>query len=209
MRSIDRRALLTGAATALAVGPGRPLWAALPATPGQTEGPFYPTPEDLPADLDSDLVRIAGAVERAGGQVLHLSGRVTDQDGTPLGGALVEIWQCDINGRYRHHRDWSLFRDRDPFFQGYGKALTGPDGGYAFRTIRPVAYPGRTPHIHVKAHDPRGDSVLTTQIYVSGEGQNAADTLYRYLSAEQQRALTIDLTDRGDGELSGDFAIVL
>lgn len=209
MTSIDRRLLLAGAATSLAVGASRPLWAALPATPGQTEGPFYPRPEDLPGDLDSDLVRIAGAVKSAGGQVLHLTGRVTGQDGAALGGALVEIWQCDVNGRYRHHGDWSLFRDRDRFFQGYGKALTGPDGRYTFRTIKPVAYPGRTPHIHFKAHDPRGGPVLTTQMYVSGEGQNAADTLYRYLSAEQQRALTVDLTDRGDGELSGEFGIVL
>lgn len=209
MKTLDRRAVLAGTAGALALGGSRSLQAAMAVTPVQTEGPFYPRPEDLPGDRDADLVRVAGAVKQAGGRILHLTGSVTGRDGAPLAGALVEIWQCDANGRYLHGRDWSLFRDRDPDFQGYGKTLTGPDGRYAFRTIKPVPYPGRTPHIHFKVRDPRGGAVLTTQMYVAGEGQNDADTLYRYLSADQRKALTVALTEGAGGELEGDFRIVL
>lgn len=208
MRGLDRRFILAGAASALALAGSRPLRAAVP-TPGQSEGPFYPREEDFPADLDNDLVRITGAVEDAGGRLLHLTGSVTDPAGAPLDGALVEIWQCDVNGRYRHGRDWSLFRDRDPFFQGYGKAATGPDGRYAFRTILPVPYPGRPPHIHFKAHDPRDGSILTTQMYVAGDHRNVDDGSFGSLSAEQQKAVAVVMTEGDDRAFRGEFQIVL
>ncbi|MEM6934314.1 MAG: protocatechuate 3,4-dioxygenase, partial [Pseudomonadota bacterium] len=63
-------------------------------TPAQTAGPFYPPPDQRFADDDWDLVKIEGAVRQAGGEILHLSGRVLASDGSPLAGARVEIWQC-------------------------------------------------------------------------------------------------------------------
>src|SRR3712207_5916078 len=93
--------------------------AALPTTPRQTTGPFYPV--DWSGDVDADLVRVAGEAARAQGVVTHLRGRVLDARCAPVPGALVEIWQCDACGRYRHPRDRQ--DGRDPGFQGRGRAL--------------------------------------------------------------------------------------
>lgn len=205
--TLSRRSLLAAGAL-LPLGAG-PLAAAAIATPAQTEGPFYPRAQDLPDDRDNDLVRLAGTVADAGGEVLHLSGSVADRSGALLAGALVEIWQCDAEGRYIHGRDWSLSRGRDPAFQGYGKTLSDGAGRFAFRTIKPVAYPGRTPHIHFKLHHPGTGAVLTTQMYRAGEPQNRADGLYRRLSHEEQQALSVEFTQRPDGTFEGFFPMVL
>ena len=154
-RLIGRRALGIAAASSAALPAVVPRVAsaqaaALPATPRQTAGPFYPV--DWSGDVDSDLVRVAGEAARAQGTVTHLRGRVLDARGEPIGGAVVEIWQCDAFGRYRHPSDRA--DGRDAGFQGRGRMAAGPDGGFAFRTIRPVAYPGRTPHIHVAVAAP-------------------------------------------------------
>jgi protocatechuate 3,4-dioxygenase beta subunit len=163
----SRRTLLVGAAL-LAV-PARAAERVL--TPGQTEGPFYPVA--FPADMDNDLVRVTGQAARAMGQVTHLSGRVTDLQGRPKRGAVVEIWQCDANGIYRHPRAPGQERV-DSGFQGYGRVAVDGAGEYRFRTIRPVAYPGRTPHIHVAVTVP-GEGRLVTQVYVAGEPRNERD----------------------------------
>ncbi|MCC7275049.1 MAG: hypothetical protein IT561_20445, partial [Alphaproteobacteria bacterium] len=141
-----RRLLAAGGALALLAGTARwsaPAYAAAAATPQQTEGPFYPTA--LPLDADNDLVRVAGAAAAARGTVTHVAGRILDGDGRPLAGARVEIWQCDANGIYLHPGSGDQ-RRRDTGFQGFGTAVTATDGSYRFRTIRPVAYSGRTPH---------------------------------------------------------------
>jgi protocatechuate 3,4-dioxygenase beta subunit len=141
-------------------------WAAsLAPTPEQTPGPFYPSV--LPEDRDSDLVVIKGRDARAQGTVLLLSGRVTDTIGNPIGDALVEIWQADSYGRYLPPKDGAPGR-RDPNFQGYGQARTDTTGAYGFRTIRPVPYESRPPHIHFKITHPRYRP-LVTQMYVVGE----------------------------------------
>src|SRR6478736_4547837 len=116
-------------------------------TPSQTEGPFYP--DRLPLDTDNDLLVINDATTPAVGQVAHFSGRILDTRGTPVRNALVEIWQCDNNGAYLHTRSGNRER-RDANFQGFGRFLTGSAGEYYFRTIKPVPYPGRTPHIHLQ-----------------------------------------------------------
>jgi len=168
----DRRRLLTGMAAAAAAGVLSPLSAAaaLLPTPPQTEGPFYPL--TLPLDSDNDLVRVAGQAVSAAGTIAHVGGRVLDANGRAVSGARVEIWQCDANGRYHHVDDDNAAEDAG--FQGYGQTPTASDGGYRFRTIRPVAYPGRTPHIHFKISGNGFDS-LTTQLYVAGEPRNARD----------------------------------
>lgn len=156
-------------------------------TPPQTRGPFYPV--ELPADTDADLVRVRGAAADAMGIVAHLRGQVTDAAGGPLAGALVEIWQCDANGRYRHARapETHLFDTR---FQGYGRAMTDATGGYAFRTLRPVPYPGRTPHIHVQV-TPAAGRGLVTQLYVAGEPLNARDGLLNRITDPRARDAVI------------------
>src|SRR3954465_5918315 len=112
---------------------------------------------------------------------------------TPLSGATVENWQCDAHGRYLHPADTGK-RPRDSAFQGYGRMTSGADGAYRFRTIRPVAYPGRTPHIHF-AVSPPGRRQLITQMYVAGEPQNQSDSLYTSIHDGRQRAaVTVALT---------------
>ena len=144
--STSRRLLLAGAGASLL--PLRSALAAgLIATPQQTEGPFYPTA--FPTDMDNDLVQVRGQQARAMGTVLHLEGRVLDLNGKPVDGALVEIWQCDAQGIYDHPRQSGRDK-RDSAFQGYGRLLVKADGRYSFRTLKPVAYVGRSPHIHFK-----------------------------------------------------------
>lgn len=209
---LRRRDMLLGA-TAAMLAPSLPTPAAacshLVVTPGQTEGPFYPA--SLPADMDNDLVRVQGRKAQAMGQVTHVGGRILDRRGEPVRGAMVEIWQCDANGIYHHPRQPGLQR-RDTAFQGYGRTGVAADGRYGFRTIRPVAYPGRTPHIHFKVHVP-GAGRLTTQMYVAGERRNATDgVLNRIRNAEARESVIVDLQPADaiePGALLGTFDIVL
>lgn len=175
------------------------LWsrpAAARRTPAATEGPYYPTEPMRFTDADNDLVKIEGEATRAKGEVFVLKGRVFDRDGKPAAGARVEIWQCDANGRYLHSADPR--RDGyDTAFQGFGHVVTGDDGAYAFRTIKPVAYPGRTPHIHVKVID--GSRELTTQFYIKGHSLNRSDWLFRRMSRAEREAVSMTFTSGTDG----------
>lgn len=205
---LGRRSLIAGAGAALIGAPAmvRARTKVLTPTPAQSEGPFYPV--DLPLDRDNDLVAVSGAEARARGAVLHLSGRVLDRQGEPLPQALVEIWQCDWQGIYLHPRDHEQNR-RDAGFQGFGTATTDSEGRYRFRTIRPVAYAGRTPHIHFKVV--AGQSELTTQMYVAGDAGNARDFLYRGLG-EAAALVTVALepADQIESEsLAARFDIVI
>jgi len=209
---LPRRALVAGAGAMFIALPLRPsLLAASPlvVTPGQSEGPFYPVRH--PADADADLVRVQGQAAQAVGKVTHISGRILDKRGGLVPGAVVEIWQCDANGVYDHPDDRGQ-RRRDTAFQGYGRAQVDAAGRYAFRTIRPVAYPGRTPHIHFKVHAP-GAGRLTTQMYVAGEPRNAADGLLNSIRDRRAReSLIVRLDEAADiepGALKGTFDIVL
>src|SRR5436309_2000931 len=144
-------------------------------TPRQTEGPFYPT--KLPLDTDNDLLIINDAITPAVGTVTHLTGRILDAGGSPIRNAAVEIWQCDGNGVYLHSGSGNSEK-RDANFQGFGRFMTGSSGEYYFRTIKPVAYPGRTPHIHYKVKK-SGKELLTTQCYIKGYSGNDRDGVLR------------------------------
>lgn len=102
------------------------------ATPAQTEGPFYPVV--FPEDSDYDLLR-NGTLNYPEGQGVWLEGSVSDLAGRPVVGAQVEIWQCDHAGHYHHPGDGAR---ADRRFQGFGRVTVAADGGYRFRTIRPV-----------------------------------------------------------------------
>ena len=158
--------------------------AATELTPAMTEGPFYPERFDA---APSRSLRAAGL---GAGEPLMLEGRVGDAPGAPLAGARVEIWQCDALGRYRHSRDTAA-GPHDPGFAGFGWTTTDARGGYAFETIRPVRYPGRTPHIHLAVAAP--GRRLVTQVFVAGEPGNASDMLYRMLVARARERLTVAL----------------
>ena len=179
------------------------------ATPRQTAGPFYPT--QFPLDTDNDLVMLRGSAARAEGAVTHVMGRVLGPNGKPITNAVVEIWQCDARGRYLHPGDTGG-RPRDRAFQGYGRAVSDADGAYRFRTIKPVPYPGRTPHIHFAIQAPGGRK-LVTQMYVAGEPLNARDGLYQAIRDPRQRlAVTVRLDPANGieaGALPGQFDVTL
>jgi len=203
-----RRHLLHGIAAAAAGLLSSRARAALLPTPPQTEGPFYPP--KLPLDSDNDLVQVKGEPHAALGTVAHVVGRLLDLNGRPVAGARIEIWQCDANGRYLHPRD-SSGRPRDEGFQGYGQTLTAADGAYRFRTIKPVPYPGRTPHIHF-AISGRGFDKLVTQMYVAGDPRNATDMIYTAIDAAARDRVTVPLIAAPEIEanaLKGTFDIVL
>src|SRR6266550_7158097 len=177
-------------------------------TPKQTEGPFYP--DHLPLDTDNDLIIVNDGLTPAVGQITHLNGRILDARGHPIRNALVEIWQVDNNGVYLNSRD--THAARDPNFQGFGRFLTGSNGEYYFRTIKPVLYPGRTRHIHF-AIKMKGREKWTTQCYVKGEPQNERDGIYKEITAPKARAsVTVDFAPiKGSrvGELAARFDIVM
>jgi protocatechuate 3,4-dioxygenase beta subunit len=178
-------------------------------TPRQTEGPFYPN--KLPLDTDNDLLIINDAITPAVGTITHLSGRILDAHGEPVRNAQVEIWQVDNHAVYIH-TECPGQEKRDTHFQGFGRFLTGSTGEYYFRTIKPVPYPGRTPHIHFKVKQP-GKELLTTQLYIKGEPGNERDGIYRAIrDAKARESVTLEFAPvKGSriGEVAVRFDIVL
>ena len=178
-------------------------------TPPQTEGPFYP--DALPLDTDNDLLIVNDRITPAVGDVTHLSGRVLDRRGDPLRNVVVEIWQVDNHGAYLHPGSANQ-ETRDGNFQGFGRFLTGSTGEYYFRTIKPVPYPGRTPHIHFKVK--RSDrELLTTQCYVKDHAGNERDGILRGIRDLRAReSVLVDFAPVPGsriGELAVRFDIVL
>ena len=178
-------------------------------TPRQTKGPFYP--KILPLDSDNDLTRVEGRSDRAKGEVTDVSGRVLDERGRPIRKARVEIWQCDANGRYHHPRDTNGDLEPDDAFQGYGQFITDDEGAYRFRTIKPVPYPGRTPHIHFNVSG-EGIEPLSTQMYVKGEPGNRRDGIYNSVRDKVLRdsiTVVLESSAADAAVLEGSFDIVL
>ena len=194
-----RRFFTAGLGSALIL-PSRAFAATLATTPQQTEGPFYPV--GFPADADNDLVQVRGQAVQAMGTVLHLEGRVLDTNGRTMPGAQIEIWQCDAQGQYHHVGG----PEGDENFQGFGFVNTDAEGHYSFRTIKPVPYPGRTPHIHFTVLE-NNRRRLTSQMFIEGEPGNARDGLYRSLGADA-KGVTMKLESAGAG-LKGYLEIVV
>jgi len=164
-------------------------------TPGAGEGPFYPSTGMRFDDIDNDLVKISGRVEQAGGEIVRLKGRVLDRNSRPVESARVEIWQCDVNGRYLHRGD-SGGRSRDNAFQGFGHDVTNAGGEFTFRTIKPVPYTSRTPHIHLKVLV-AGKEQLTTQLYLADHPGNDRDWLYQRIPPQQRKLVTMHFKKTG------------
>ena len=206
----DRRGFLRGLTfgAALFYVPG--LFAEeLVRTPRQAEGPFYP--DKLPLDTDNDLLVINDGITPAVGEITWVSGKILDGRGQPVRNATVEIWQCDKNGAYLHSKTGNADK-RDPNFQGFGRYVTGSTGEYVFRTIKPVPYPGRTPHIHY-AVKIKGQEKFTTQCYIQGEPGNEKDGVLKAVKDPRDRAAIIvpfvPLKGSRIGELTAHFDIVL
>jgi protocatechuate 3,4-dioxygenase beta subunit len=204
---LDRRGFIVTTLAAAALALPKRGFAALTPTPKQTAGPFYPL--FLPLDSDADLVTIAGRPTPAQGIVTHVVGRVLDPGGGAIPSSRIEIWQCDALGHYHHPRDGG---GADPNFQGYGTTAADRDGFYRFRTIRPVAYPGRTPHVHFAVAGP-GFERFTTQMYVAGEPGNDGDFVLSRIRDPAERARVIVALERADavepGALLAKFDIVV
>jgi len=178
-------------------------------TPRQTSGPFYPLYDQV--DKDLDLTRMTGHDEPAAGEVIRVQGRVLDADCRPVAGALVDLWQADSNGRYSHPADPNPAR-RDPNFQGWGQVVTDAEGRYAFRTIKPAAYPlefldgrpderagYRTPHIHFRVSK-RGYREFSTQMYFADEALNDRDILLSRVPVAERPKLVIKPAPAKNGE---------
>lgn len=182
---VDRRTLLSygGLLGAGLVGSSSLARAATcDGTPTQTAGPFYPVV--FPTDGDMDLTFIQGHQHSAKGLLVIVEGRIQGTDCNPVAGAIVEIWQATASGRYNDDRD-SNPAPRDDDFQGWGRVVTGVDGKFRFKTIKPGAYPTdpsnptgwiRPPHIHFQVTAP-GAPRLVTQQYFAGEPLNDKDEI--------------------------------
>jgi len=210
MSKISRRSLITtGAGVAASIVTAGVMGNQAQITPPNPEGPFYPKRPQV--DKDTDLTLIQGNTERAQGQMIRVTGKVLDENGQPVEGAVVDIWQANANGRY-HHEDDPATTPLDPNFQGWGMVKTDAGGNYSFTTVKPGAYLAeegwtRPPHIHYKVSR-RGYHELTTQMYFSGESLNETDRLFLDVDAESRDLLVVDFHEK-DGIPQGEFPIVL
>jgi len=151
-----------------------------PLTRSERTGPL--APEGLDGGV-MDLSRAAADAPRATGQLIHISGRVTDEDGSPIPGALLEIWQANSAGKYIHDADRHN-APVDPNFTGEGRLTTDAEGQFQFFSIKPGAYPvlesgwwWRPPHIHFSILGRSWMDRFVTQIFFPGEPLNETDLL--------------------------------
>ena len=191
-----RRHIALGAAAALALPA---LASSRRALAPMTDGPFYPNRAwrdrgPFAGDWDADLTRVerGGRVAVARGEHLGLLAVVVDTQGRLIDNAEVEFWQCDTLLAYRHPDVAAPPGHFDEGFQGFGATRSGVDGSLRLRTIKPVPYPGRTPHIHVKLrHATFGE--LTSQLFLAGDAGNTRDSLWRAVPPAERGALELSL----------------
>jgi protocatechuate 3,4-dioxygenase, beta subunit len=176
--------------------PTRPL-VPLPERFRDLEGPLFG--EDALGELDSDLTR-QGSGEPLGERII-VQGRVLDQEGSPIRGALVEVWQANAAGRYRHEVDRHP-APLDPNFAGAGRCLTDAEGGYRFVTVKPGAYPWanhenawRPAHIHFSLFGRLFAERLVTQMYFPGDPLFEFDPIFQAVRDPRARELLIARLD--------------
>jgi protocatechuate 3,4-dioxygenase beta subunit len=145
----------------------------LQSSASETTGPTFGHSDIDP--LDHDLIRNYAQTGDPIGERIIVHGRVLDENGRPVAGTLVEIWQANAGGRYRHKKDTYL-APIDPNFGGCGRTLTDENGYYAFRTVKPGAYPWRNwgnswrpAHIHFSVFGSGFAQRLITQLYFEGD----------------------------------------
>lgn len=172
-------------------------------------GPFYPNVK--PRDQDADLTYVRGQRQRAAGQIVQLSGRVTNLKGEPLRNARIEIWQANTHGRYAHASDPNKQLALDPGFQGYALLRTDNNGNYRLTTIKPGPYPTprgdmRAPHIHFDVEGQVDRKV--TQLFFPGEPLNEQD---RHLNSvrRQESVIASVSTSPAGSDLVAHFDIVV
>jgi protocatechuate 3,4-dioxygenase, beta subunit len=125
--------------------------------------------------IDNDLIRNYAQTGDPVGERIIVHGRVLDENARPVPNTLIEIWQANAGGRYRHRKDM-YFAPIDPNFGGCGRTLTDADGYYFFRTVKPGAYPWRNSinswrpaHIHLSVFGTSFSQRLITQMYFEGD----------------------------------------
>ena len=194
-----RRRILTALSTlpVASVLPGvlRAQSATFKATPQDALGPFYP-PKWL-GEIDADLIAF-GSSSYADGTPLIITGVVRGTDGKALANARVEIWQTDATGKYRHPDDDGE-GPANRGFQGFGRTLTDSEGRYRFRTIKPVLYSARPPHVHFRVVT-SGHKELVTQMYFAGDNTERG---WNFGFSNERDRLTITPTALKDGGRSG------
>ena len=176
--------------------PKRPL-VLLPQTLSEVTGPVYG--HDRIGELDHDLTRQHDGEPLGERIILH--GRVLDGDGRPVRGTLVEIWQANAAGRYKHVVDGHP-APLDPNFTGAGRCLTDDDGGYRFITIKPGAYPWpnhpnawRAQHVHFSLFGTAFATRLVTQMYFPGDPLFFQDPIYHSVRDPKDRERMISAFD--------------
>jgi protocatechuate 3,4-dioxygenase beta subunit len=194
--------------------PKRPL-VALPESEHDLASPVYG--DGSIGELDNDLTRQHGGEPQ--GERILVSGRVLEEDGRPVPNALIEVWQSNAGGRYRHEGDQHP-APLDPNFSGAGRTLTDGDGRYRFVTIKPGAYPWknhpnawRPAHIHFSLFGRAFSQRLVTQMYFPGDPLFAFDPIFQSVRDERARErlvaqLELELTEP-DWALGYRFDIVL
>ncbi len=160
-----------GYKTSMTRAPFRPLLA-MPSTLSEETGPAFG--QSMIGELDNNLIMNFTQAPAIGERII-VHGKVLDENGRGVPGVLVEIWQANAGGRYRHKKD-TYAAPLDPNFGGCGRTLTGPDGAYEFLTIRPGAYPWpnrvndwRPMHIHMSIFGSGFGQRLITQMYFEGD----------------------------------------
>src|SRR5262245_29092612 len=138
---------------------------ALTYAPEVTQGPYYPLASNIPLDKDADLIYLNDSLTAASGIVTYVSGRVLTSSGTPIRGALVELWHADNGGNYIYSANSTRNPAADPNFAGFGQYLTGTDGAYKFRTVKAGLYRGRTRHYHFGITIPGQLTRYTSQLF--------------------------------------------
>ena len=154
------------------------------------------------AHLGWDLIAQEHRVRASGARIMHLFGEVLNFDGAPVQGAVIEIRQCDMNGRdASDHLESRNFR-------GIGRAVTDFEGRYQFRTILPTAGKDCPAQIDAQITPPAGRT-LTTRLYLLDHASNETDWNYLSLGPSQQAAVSLDPVERADGDLDAGFNFVL